>query len=194
MIHNGKSLSEIAPIKEMKDTKIKFEGTSYGLSEAGYDIRLAQNIIFYPPDTQRLVELIQEAQHNYPNDYYNSLCEKAHLGWIEITNENGSIHQVIGRFTLASAIEEFDMPQRLVGEVKDKSSHARKGLSVFNTVAEPGWKGFLTLELVFHGNEVVTLNSGQGIAQVLFGSLAESGDYGDGKYQNQENKPIPARE
>lgn len=98
-----------------------------------------------------------------------------------------------GRFTLASAMEQFQMPKDLVGVVHDKSTWARKGLSVFNTVIEPGWNGFLTLEFVFHGNEPVTILKGQGIAQVLFSRLEEDGDYGDGKYQNQEDRPVEAR-
>lgn len=64
------------------------------------------------------------------------------------------------------------MPENLVGIVHDKSTLARKGLSVFNTVIEPGWKGFLTLELVYHGSEDFHIPAGSGIAQVLFHELA----------------------
>jgi len=96
------------------------------------------------------------------------------------------------RFTLASAIEEFDMPNNLLGIVHDKSSWARKGLSVFNTVIEPGWKGFLTLELVFHGNERVIIQHGSGIAQVIFHQLENPSAY-NGKYQNQPNQPVRAK-
>lgn len=85
------------------------------------------------------------------------------------------------------------MPQDLVGVVHDKSTWARKFLSVQNTVVEPGWKGFLTLEFNFYGSEEVIIKRGQGIAQVLFSRLEEDGDYGDGKYQNQENRPVEAR-
>ena len=38
------------------------------------------------------------------------------------------------RFTLASAIDRFDMPDDLIGIVHDKSTWARRGLSVFITV------------------------------------------------------------
>lgn len=96
-----------------------------------------------------------------------------------------------GRFSLASAIEEFDMPPDLVGVVHDKSTWARKGLSVFNTVIEPGWKGFLTLELVYHGQGELIIPAGSGIAQVLFHGIHERSSY-DGKYQNQADKPVGA--
>jgi dCTP deaminase len=96
-----------------------------------------------------------------------------------------------GRFVIASAIEEFHMPENLVGVVHDKSTWARQGLSVFNTVIEPGWEGFLTLELVYHGNETLHLPAGAGIAQVLFSKIEQSANY-DGKYQGQEDRPVEA--
>ena len=98
-----------------------------------------------------------------------------------------------GRFTLASAIEEFDMPDCLVGIVHDKSTWARKGLSVFNTVIEPGFKGGLTLELVYHGNTELIIPAGSGIAQVLFHKISRPARY-EGKYQGQSSDPEPARE
>jgi dCTP deaminase len=161
MFVNGKSLLKAAPIENMFETKMRFEGTSYGLAEAGYDIRIKQRIL-------------------YVNDAYGER--------ITVSDEDGD-ETFAGNFVLASAMERFQMPNNLVGNVKDKSTWARRGLSVFNTVIEPGWNGFLTLELVFHGSETIEIHPGQGIAQVLFGRLEESGDYGDGKYQNAADKP-----
>jgi len=100
---------------------------------------------------------------------------------------------ILGRFILASSMEEFSMPKNLVGVVHDKSTWARKGLSVFNTVIEPGWNGFLTLELVHHGNDDLHIKAGSGIAQVIFSRTIEDGDYGDGKYQNQANEPVESK-
>ena len=97
----------------------------------------------------------------------------------------------LNRFQLASAIEEFDMPRRLVGVVHDKSSWARQGLSIFNTVIEPGWKGFLTLELVYHGSDSLFIPEGAGIAQVLFHEIIEPAAY-SGKYQDQADRPVGA--
>lgn len=99
---------------------------------------------------------------------------------------------VMGRFIIASAMEEFQMPDNLVGVVHDKSTWARQGLSIFNTVVESGWKGWLTLELVHHGNADLIIPAGAGIAQVLFAELAEPSSYAGGKYQNQPDRPVPA--
>lgn len=94
-----------------------------------------------------------------------------------------------GRFTLASTMEEFDIPNNLMGIVHDKSTWARQGLSVFNTVLEPGWRGGLTMELVHHGEDELLLPKGCGIAQVVFHELALVASY-DGKYQDQSTDPV----
>ena len=146
MIVNGNSLLQAAPIKDMLNFKAKLNGYSYGLSEAGYDIRIKQRTLLSAND----------------------------------------------KFRLASSVEEFQMPDWLVGEVKDKSTWARQGLSVFNTVIEPGWKGFLTLELVYHGSKTLEILPGTGIAQVVFYRTTDAMSY-SGKYQNQADMPQGAK-
>ena len=95
------------------------------------------------------------------------------------------------RFQLASTVEHFTMPSDCVAIVHDKSTWARRGLSVFNTVIEPGWHGWLTLELVYHGNRILRIPAGAGIAQVLFHRLETPASY-DGKYQGQIDAPVGA--
>lgn len=146
MIVNRTGLLRAAPIKNMLYEKVQGDLTSYGLVEAGYDIRIRQAIILTP--------------------------------------EN--------RFSLASAIEEFQMPDDLVGIVHDKSTWARQGLSVFNTVIEPKFMGGLTLELVYHGNDRLEIPAGVGIAQVIFHGLTEKASY-NGRYQHQSTDPTPSR-
>jgi len=147
MIINGKSLLRCNPLTPMLDSKQREHGVSYGLSEAGYDVRIKQEVRLSP--------------------------------------EN--------RFSLASTVERFTMPSHLVGVVHDKSTWARQGLSVFNTVIEPDWEGYLTLELVYHGNDMLMIPAGAGIAQILFYALLEDASYGDGKYQNQPDQPVEAK-
>ena len=184
MIVNGKFLLSRSrpPIVGMATEKLKAHGTSYGLSEAGYDIRLKQDLKFYPPNIGQVLE----SKHGTFYDWRNNelFCGRVHI--------DDSSESTIGRFILASAIEEFDMPPDLVGVVHDKSTWARQGVSVFNTVIEPGFKGGLTLEIMFHGNEPIHIPAGSGIAQVLFHQLQDSAEY-NGKYQNQKNEPVPSK-
>ena len=146
MIINGKALLTAAPISDMIDHKARAHGVSYGLTEAGYDIRLAEDVML--SSTQR--------------------------------------------FTLASSMEMFHMPNDLLGVVHDKSTWARMGLSVFNTLIEPGWRGYLTLELVYHGDRIMHMQSGTGIAQVIFHELISPSWY-EGKYQDQPDRAVAAR-
>lgn len=95
------------------------------------------------------------------------------------------------RFAIASTVERFEMPANAVAIVHDKSTWARRGLSVFNTVIEPGWQGWLTLELVYHGRGVLRIPAGAGIAQALFHQLSEPAEYA-GKYQHQPDEPVAA--
>lgn len=170
MISNQHELLELAPIKNMVGTKQKSNGVSWGLSEAGYDIRIKQDIRFTKAD-------------NTNNEF-----------WVASKNMGDERFSFTrGKFILASAIEEFDMPDCLVGIVHDKSTWARKGLSVFNTVIEPGFKGGLTLELLYHGNTELIIPAGSGIAQVLFHKITRPARY-EGKYQGQSSDPEPARE
>lgn len=97
------------------------------------------------------------------------------------------------RFLLVSTVEQFDMPEDVVGIVHDKSSWARRGLAVQNTVLEPGWKGHLTLELSNHGPQTLYLSRGWPIAQVIFHlTFGDKVPY-HGKYQNQQRGPQEAR-
>jgi len=99
-----------------------------------------------------------------------------------------------GDFVLASTLEYFMMPKDVVGIVHDKSTWARRGLAVQNTVIEPGWCGYLTLELTNHQREVLTLPEGTPVAQILFHALDRETDSPYvGKYQNQERGPQSAR-
>lgn len=171
MIVNGSALLEKAPIVNMLDHKSSNGDVSHGLSEAGYDIRIKQQIRF------------------------TRIRGKQYILRTDVDHKNevvGNVEQTNGRFVLASAIEEFRMPNDLVGIVHDKSTWARRGLSVFNTVIEPGWCGFLTLELVYHGDTELVIPAGSGIAQVVFHQTAESARY-TGKYQDQEDRPVEAR-
>lgn len=103
-----------------------------------------------------------------------------------------------GGFRLGSSIEHFNMPDDLIGIVHDKSTWARRGIAVQNTVIEPGWRGYLTLEISNHNSDPtygqILLSAGQPICQVIFHTLdvPTESPY-DGKYQDQAPGPQPAR-
>lgn len=146
MIINKSDLLELAPIKNMSNKKEVAHGTSWGLTECGYDIRVLQDV------------------------------------WMFFGR----------RFVLASSIEEFDLPDNLMGRVLNKSTWARRGVDAsMTTNIEPGWKGFLTIELRYSGFWPKKIKSGSGIAQVIFEEIKTPTKY-LGKYNNQPNKPVSA--
>jgi len=99
-----------------------------------------------------------------------------------------------GKFLLASTMEKFSLFPGVLGIVHDKSSWARRGLTVQNTVIEPGWRGFLTLELTNHSDKDLCIEHGAPIAQVVFHWLDSPTEKPyNGKYQDQERGPQPAR-
>lgn len=98
-----------------------------------------------------------------------------------------------GMFRLASTMERFRMPNNVMGIVHDKSTWARRGIAVQNTVIEPGWEGWLTLEITNHGNEKITLKRGMPICQVVFHFVDQPvQQVYDGKYQGQRRGPVEA--
>lgn len=151
MVLSAASIRRIKPVSPFVERGV-FNGKSYGLSIAGYDIRVG-------------------------------------LG------EGTRVGQILepGDFKLISSLEEFNMPKNIMGFVKDKSSWARQGVSVYNTVIEPGWKGFLTIEIVNHGYKPVAIYHGDPIAQIIFQEVDTETDGYSGKYQNQERGPQEAR-
>src|SRR5690606_22503889 len=131
-----------------------YRGRSFGLSSAGYDIRVKH--------------------------FLNAVGEPV-----------DSVEMVHGDFILASSLERIKMPNDLICIVHDKSSWAREGLALQNTVLEPGWEGYITLELSFHRyNHLVKIKSGDPIAQLIFHKLSAPTEQPySGKYQNQEDRP-----
>jgi dCTP deaminase len=98
-----------------------------------------------------------------------------------------------GGFAKASTIEHVCMPVNVAAKVADKSTWARRGLSVFNTLIDPGFHGFVTIEMVYHGTEPLTIEPGTPIAQIMFFWLDQPTErpYA-GKYSGQPAKPVDA--
>ena len=145
--------------------KTVYKGKSYGLSAAGYDVRLELG-------GDRTSHRFMSDSYAYRKGYYRDWCST---------------------FILAATVEHFRMPDNIIGIVHDKSSWARKGLVVQNTVIEPGWRGYLTLELTYHGGDDLIVEQNDPIAQIVFHYLDEPTRYPyEGKYQDQKKGPQPA--
>ena len=153
----------VAPGHAYDDKKFTL---SWGESFAGYDLRLSSV----------LVDPLADLEANQLEEPF-VLCPQS----------------VGGGFVLGSAVEFIEMPDDVVGVVHDKSTLARLGLAVQNTVIEPGWRGYLTLEITNHGPYCLQLYKGMPICQVLFYQIDGRVEGYNGKYQDQPSEPIKAK-
>jgi dCTP deaminase len=96
-----------------------------------------------------------------------------------------------GEFVLGSTLERVAIPDDLVARLEGKSSLGRLGLLIHSTAGyvDPGWDGYLTLELSNVANLPITIYPGMKIGQISFFQLttpAETPYGGAGsKYQGQ---------
>jgi dCTP deaminase len=105
-----------------------------------------------------------------------------------------------GEFVLGATLERVALPDDLVARLEGKSSLGRLGLLIHSTAGyvDPGWDGYLTLELSNVANLPITIYAGMRIGQVSFFRLSGPArtPYGsDGtrsKYQGQRG-PTPSR-
>jgi dCTP deaminase len=96
---------------------------------------------------------------------------------------------------LGSTVEHFELPADIAAVCLNKSSLIRRFVNVHATFGDPGWHGYLTIEISNHSWRFVRLHAGQPILQVLFLLLDRPAErpYGTGdKYQNQPDRPVPA--
>ena len=162
MIVNGKLLLAASPIVGMLPGKEKAGGVTYGLAEVGYDVRIKQGLQF--------------TFDKFDNP-------------ITIINTDGEIKRQFGWAVNVNVIEEFTMPNDLVGIGYPKSSWNRQHLRLGSPVIEPGWNGFLTISLNYVGVDDLRIDPGSGIMQVIFTRLESEAAY-QGRYQNQANQVV----
>jgi dCTP deaminase len=98
-----------------------------------------------------------------------------------------------GEFVLGSTLERVRLPDDLVARLEGKSSLGRLGLLIHSTAGyvDPGWDGYLTLELSNVANLPITIYPGMKIGQISFFRLTTAAErpYGaagrGSKYQGQ---------
>ena len=148
---------------------------SYGLSSYGYDVRLGTEFKLFRP-----------AGHADPKNFSVLMDE---------FSSNMSRILPSGGYLLGISHEYFRMPQGVLGIAVGKSTYARCGLMINMTPLEPGWQGYLTLELANLAPVPITIYPGEGICQIVFfasNSYPEV-DYAtrSGRYTNDTQSPQP---
>jgi dCTP deaminase len=111
---------------------------------------------------------------------------------VEVDGENPFILHP-GEFVLGSTVERVRLPDDLVARLEGKSSLGRLGLLIHSTAGyvDPGWDGYLTLELSNVANLPITIYAGMKIGQISFFRLTSAAEHPYGskdrgsKYQGQ---------
>lgn len=157
-------------IKPFEEKKVVARGMSYGLSAASYDVRIAHDLTLGPNP----VHLLAGMALTWPASQ-----------WL-VPDWAQKLKQFPSSTALAHTLEDFDIPENVSGFVTDKSTYARRFVSAFNTLLDPGWRGNLTLELVNLSAEAIEIKAGDPICQIVFHWLDENTDRPyRGKYYDQ---------
>lgn len=151
---------------------------SFGLSSYGYDLRLGYDFARYKPRA--------------PDDP----LDPRKVTEDDVTRFHAD-HVIIPAkgFLLGTTLEYVRMPRDLTGLLQDKSTPARCGIVIQNTVVEAGFEGMITMEIYNCQPFPVLLRSGEGICQMLFlrGNPCRT-SYADrnGKYMDQSETTLPS--
>ncbi|MDY6992061.1 MAG: dCTP deaminase [Pseudomonadota bacterium] len=164
---------------EPQQVKTTEHGTviSYGTSSYGYDVRCANQFKIFTNINSTIVD-----PKNFDAGSFIDVCAD-----VCIIPPNS--------FALACTVEYFRIPRDTLGLVAGKSTYARMGIVVSNTVIEPEWCGHITLEFSNTTPLPAKIYAHEGVAQVLFLGADEvcETSYQDraGKYQGQRGVTLP---
>lgn len=171
-----KALNEgmITPFEERQ----KRDGNiSYGLSSYGYDARIAPEFMIFTNVDNAVVD---------PKNFSDQSFVRRDTDVCIIPPNS---------FVLGRTIEKFKIPKDVLVVCLGKSTYARCGLIVNVTPLEPGWEGYVTLEISNTTPLPAKVYANEGVCQFLFfeGNEPCEISYADraGKYMGQEGVTLP---
>lgn len=164
-------------IEPFVDHQVRDGVISYGVSSYGYDIRVADEFKIF-------------------TNVYNTVVDPKHFDPRSMVDFKGEVCIIPpNSFVLARTVEYFRIPRKVLTICLGKSSYARCGLIVNVTPFEPGWEGYVTLEISNTTPLPAKVYANEGIAQVIFFEADEECEvsYADrkGKYQGQQSIVLP---
>jgi dCTP deaminase len=164
-------------IEPFVEASVRKDVVSYGVSSYGYDIRVSNEFKIFTNVNSAIVD-----PKNFVSDSFVDF-----VGDVCIIPPNS--------FVLSRTVEHFRIPREVLAICLGKSTYARCGIAVTITPLEPGWFGYLTLEISNMTPLPAKVYANEGIAQLLF--LGGDGEcevsYADkkGKYQGQVGVVLP---
>ncbi len=164
-------------IEPFEDRRVRPQVISYGLSSYGYDVRIADEFKIFTNVFGAMVDPKAFDPKSFV-DYRGDVCVIAP-----------------NSFALGRTIEYFRVPRNVMTICVGKSTYARCGIITNVTPLEPGWEGYITLEISNTTPLPAKIYAHEGIAQILFFESDEDCEvsYADkaGKYQGQTGVTLP---
>lgn len=168
---------EFDMIRPFVESQVRDGVISYGLSSYGYDVRIADEYKIFTNLNSTIVDPKEFDPKSFV-DFKGKVC---------IIPPNS--------FALGRTVEYFKIPRKTMTICVGKSTYARCGIITNVTPLEPGWEGYVTLEISNTTPLPAKIYSGEGIAQILFFESDEEclSSYADkkGKYQGQIGVTLP---
>lgn len=164
-------------ISPFVDSQVREDVISYGLSSYGYDVRIADEYKIFTNLNSTTVDPKQFDPQSFV-DFQGEVC---------VIPPNS--------FALGRTVEYFRIPRKIMTICVGKSTYARCGIITNVTPLEPGWEGYVTLEISNTTPLPAKIYSNEGIAQILFFESDQEclASYADkrGKYQGQVGVTLP---
>ena len=153
---------------------------SFGLSQAGYDIRLSSvEFLIFGKDENPLPCVLDAKD-------FEARPESAEL--YEYDDGSCAFCLPPHSYGLGTSLELISMPTNVFALCQGKSTYGRCGLIANILPIEPGWTGYLTMCLVNPTHFPIKLYANEGIAQLIFFGIEEVGQAYEGHYQRQSAK------
>ncbi|MFP3132283.1 MAG: dCTP deaminase [Candidatus Nanopusillus sp.] len=161
-------------IKEyIKGGKINVEPFDENMiGPASLDIRLGNKFRVFKTLEKEVIDV-----KDYYDDIYTRVETKdyiIHIGRYSdlyiLKNDNVPIIIHPGEFILASVYEYIELPDNIVGQIHGRSSIGRLGLIVHTSAGyvDPGYKGYLTLEIINVNKVPIKIYPKTKVAQIVF--------------------------
>lgn len=164
-------------IEPFVEKQVRAGVISYGVSSYGYDMRVADEFQVF-------------------TNLYSTVVDPKNFSTQSMVDFKGDVCIIPpNSFALARSVEYFRIPRSVLTITVGKSTYARCGIVTNVTPFEPGWEGFVTLEISNTTPLPAKIYANEGIAQVLFFEADEVCEvsYADkkGKYQQQTGITLP---
>jgi dCTP deaminase len=164
-------------IEPFEEGQVRKGVVSYGVSSYGYDTRVSDEFKIFTNVNSSIVD---------PKDFDPA-------SFVDVKRDVCIVPP--NSFALAHTVEYFRMPRNVLAICLGKSTYARCGIIVNVTPFEPGWEGYVTIEISNTTPLPAKIYANEGIAQVIFFEADEecAVSYADraGKYQKQTGVTLP---